>query len=41
MQATEAQVEADYNTAKLQADRDTALAKENLLRERGCQDFGG
>jgi HlyD family secretion protein len=31
MQATEAQVEADYNTAKLQADRDTALAKENLL----------
>src|SRR6476469_5543166 len=31
MQATAAQVEADYNTAKLQADRDVALAKENLL----------
>ena len=31
MQAVAAQVEADYNTAKLQADRDTALAKENLL----------
>ncbi len=31
MQATAAQVGADYNTAKLQADRDTALAKENLL----------
>lgn len=31
MQANAAQVEADYNTAKLQADRDLALAKENLL----------
>jgi HlyD family secretion protein len=31
MQAGEQQVEADYNTAKLQADRDTDLAKENLL----------
>jgi len=31
MQAVAAQVDADYNTAKLQADRDTALAKENLL----------
>src|ERR1044071_8019235 len=31
MQATAAQVEADFNTAKLQADRDSALAKENLL----------
>jgi HlyD family secretion protein len=33
MQAGAAQVEADYNTAKLQADRDNALAKENLLPE--------
>jgi HlyD family secretion protein len=31
MQSTVAQVAADYNTAKLQADRDAALAKENLL----------
>jgi HlyD family secretion protein len=31
MQSTVAQVSADYNTAKLQADRDAALAKENLL----------
>ncbi len=31
MQATAAQVEADYNTAKLQADRDASLAKEQLL----------
>jgi HlyD family secretion protein len=31
MQAVQAQVDADYNTAKLQADRDVALAKENLL----------
>lgn len=31
MQAVLAQVEADYNTAKLQADRDEALAKEELL----------
>ena len=33
MQATAAQFEADYNTAKLQADRDAALAKEQLLPE--------
>lgn len=31
MQSTEAQVSSDYATAKLQADRDSALAKENLL----------
>jgi len=31
MQAAAAQIEADYNTAKLQADRDEALAKEQLL----------
>jgi HlyD family secretion protein len=31
MQATAAQVSADYNTARLQADRDAALAKEQLL----------
>jgi HlyD family secretion protein len=31
MQAAAAQIEADYNTAKLQADRDAALAKEELL----------
>jgi len=31
MQAVAAQVDADYNTAQLQADRDLALAKENLL----------
>jgi HlyD family secretion protein len=31
MQAVAAQVDADYNTSKLQADRDLALAKENLL----------
>lgn len=31
LQATAAQVGADYNTARLQADRDLALAKENLL----------
>jgi HlyD family secretion protein len=31
MQSTQAQVESDYATAKLQADRDAALAKENLL----------
>ncbi len=31
MQATAAQVGADYNTAKLEADRDAALAKEQLL----------
>jgi len=31
MQASAAQFEADYNTAKLQADRDSALAKEQLL----------
>jgi len=33
MQAGEKQVEADFNTAKLQADRDGSLAKENLLPE--------
>ncbi len=31
MQATAAQVGADYNTAKLEADRDASLAKEQLL----------
>ncbi|HUI58511.1 MAG TPA: efflux RND transporter periplasmic adaptor subunit [Bryobacteraceae bacterium] len=31
LQATVAQTSADYNTAKLEADRDAALAKENLL----------
>jgi len=31
MQSTVAQVGADYNTAKMQAERDAALAKENLL----------
>ena len=31
LQSTVAQVGADFNTAKLQADRDTALAKESLL----------
>jgi len=31
MQAVISQAEADYNTAKLQADRDSALAKEQLL----------
>lgn len=31
MKSTAAQVAADYNTAKLEADRDAALAKENLL----------
>ncbi|MBZ5617939.1 MAG: HlyD family efflux transporter periplasmic adaptor subunit [Acidobacteriia bacterium] len=31
MQAVAAQVDADYNTARLEADRDLALAKENLL----------
>lgn len=31
MQAVVTQAEADYNTAKLQADRDSALAKEQLL----------
>ena len=33
MQATVAQVGADFNTAKLQADRDAALAKEGLFSE--------
>ena len=33
MQSTLAQVEADANTAKLQADRDAALAKEGLFSE--------
>ena len=31
MKSTAAQVAADYNTSKLEADRDAALAKENLL----------
>jgi HlyD family secretion protein len=31
MQSTAAQVGADFNTARMQADRDSALAKENLL----------
>jgi HlyD family secretion protein len=31
LESAEAQTSADYNTAKLEADRDTALAKENLL----------
>jgi HlyD family secretion protein len=31
MQAVAAQVSADFNTAKLEADRDASLAKENLL----------
>jgi len=31
LQSETAQTSADYNTAKLEADRDTALAKENLL----------
>jgi HlyD family secretion protein len=31
MQATAAQVGADFNTAKLEADRDSSLAKEQLL----------
>src|SRR5204863_4808823 len=33
MQSVLAQVEADANTAKLQADRDAALAKEGLFSE--------
>ena len=33
MQSTVAQVGADYNTAKLQGDRDAALAKEGLFSE--------
>ena len=33
MQATAAQVGADYNTAKMKADRDSALAKEGLFSE--------
>lgn len=33
MQATAAQVGADYNTAKLKADRDSALAKEGLFSD--------
>jgi HlyD family secretion protein len=31
LQSAVAQTSADYNTAKLESDRDTALAKENLL----------
>ena len=41
MQSTAAQVGADYNTARLQADRDAALAKEALLAEPGRQDLRG
>src|SRR5689334_15237187 len=37
MQAVAAQYEADYNTAKLQADRDAALAKEELLPQVDAQ----
>src|SRR5260370_14077157 len=33
MQSTVAQVDADYNTARLQGDRDAALAKEGLFSE--------
>src|ERR1039458_9874549 len=33
MQSTVAQVDADFNTAKLQGDRDAALAKEGLFSE--------
>lgn len=33
MQATAAQVGADYNTTKLKADRDSALSKEGLLSD--------
>ena len=33
MKSKVAQVEADYNTAKLQADRDTSLAKDGLVSE--------
>ena len=33
MQSTIGQVQGDYNTAKLQADRDAALAKEGLFSE--------
>jgi HlyD family secretion protein len=33
LQSTIAQINADYNTAKLQADRDAALAKEGLFSE--------
>ena len=40
MQSTVAQVGADYTTAKLQGDRDQALAKEAVQRG-GRQDFGG
>ena len=31
LRSTAAQTSADYNTARLESDRDTALAKENLL----------
>ena len=33
LQSTLAQTSADYNTAKLESDRDTALAKDHLLAE--------
>ena len=39
MQSTAAQVDADYNTAKLQADRDAALAKEGLFSRSGRQNL--
>jgi len=37
MQSTEAQVQSDYSTAKLQADRDDALAAANLLPKMDAQ----
>lgn len=37
MQSTEAQVDSDYATAKLEADRDAALAKANLLPAMDAQ----
>jgi HlyD family secretion protein len=40
MQSTVATVEADFNTATLQADRDAALAKENLLPNVDAQISG-
>ncbi len=41
MQSTVAQVDADFNTAKLQADRDAALAKEGLVQRGGRQNLRG
>lgn len=37
MQSVQAQVSADYNTARLEADRDSKLAKENLLPDVDAQ----